>query len=349
MTSSLAALTAALLIAGHAQAQEAAADVAAETFTPGAEAATGVDAPAQTGFDGYVRAKPRGMGTGGSNVPSATQFPMTSPEGLPAIATGTELSEDRIEGFNGAIENTFPMTPDMIRQYREIYKQNEKAMLERPEPEALNDTGFVSLEPGEAAPNVQVAGGIASVIGFYDATGAAWPVSQYVIGSSDQFQVIQLGEEANNLTVTPLVPVGWTNLVVMLKGEPKPVSIRIEISDRVAHYQRNIQVMRRGPNATTNTVATQSVTEAGSPLLLAALTGVDLPASARSVNVTGVNARAWLVGDDLYVRSAHAMLSPSWSASMAGPDGMRVYQIPRSSFANFSVDGRIVRAGITLP
>lgn len=341
------ALAAALpaLIAGGAVAQEAASPPAEPQAQPfSAEAGAG------RGFEGYVSARPRGMGTGGSDVGAQTRFPMVSPDDMPAISTGTELNVDKIEGFNEAIEQVFPMTPDMVRQYQEIYRQNEKAMLERAEPVATIDTGLVSLEPGEPAPSVTVAGGIASVIGFYDATGQSWPVAQYVIGSGDQFQVIQLGEDANNLTVTPLVAAGWTNLVVMLKGEPKPIVIRLEISDKAAHYRRDIQVMRPGPNASYNTAAGSStVTEAGSLVLLAALTGVDLPSQAKLVAVTGVPARAWLMGDSIYLRSQHALLSPSWSSSMSGPDGIRVYQIPRSSFALFSVDGQIVRADIALP
>ena len=307
---------------------------------------------ATAGFSDYVRsATPRGMGTGGAAVTTPTQFPMTVPDGMPPVLTGRELTADRIEGFNEAVTQAFPMTPDMVRQYRTIFEENQKVILERPEPVATIDTGLVSLEPGEAAPNLMVAPGIASVIGFYDATGQAWPVVQYVIGSADQFQVIQLGEEANNLTVTPLSRIGWTNLVVVLKGEPKPVVIRLEISEKTAHYRRDIQIMRPGPNASYNTAAGSEnvITEAGNTVLLAALTGVDLPAGSRPVAVRGVNARAWMVGESLFVRSQAPLLSPSWTNSMSGPDGVRVYEIAPSSVALFSVDGTIVRADLELP
>ncbi|MEP4209470.1 DotH/IcmK family type IV secretion protein, partial [Marinobacter alexandrii] len=180
---------------------------------------------------GYVpanpAARPRGMGTGGENVPAPTTFPMVapdypmrSPDGMPEISTGSTITEEKIEGFNESIEQVFPMTPDMIRQYRQIFEENQDAVLERVEPETTSDAGIVSLEPGEEAPTLSLAPGIASVVGFYDASGQPWPVAQYVIGSGDQFQIIQLGKDANSLTVTPLTRVGWTNLVIMLRDEP---------------------------------------------------------------------------------------------------------------------------------
>lgn len=340
-----------VLLASPAHAQQGFSDAQPQGAPSAAVAEGGGTAPSAGGIAGYIpSARPRGMGTGGSDVPKPTQFPMVNVEGMPPVSNGSELSAERIEGFNTAVEQVFPMTPDMVRQYRKIFEENQKAMLEKPEPTATIDTGLVSLEPGEPAPSVKVSPGIASVIGFYDATGQAWPVSQYVIGSADQFQVIQLGDEANNLTVTPLIQIGWTNLVVVLKDEPKPVLLRLEISADAAHYRRDIQIMRPGPNAEYNTAAgTSTVKEAGSETLLAALTGVDLPKGARPVQIRGVNARAWLVGETMFVRSKDALLSPSWSNSMSGPDGVRVYEINPSSVALFSVDGVIVRADLDLP
>jgi intracellular multiplication protein IcmK len=286
---------------------------------------------------------------------TAPAFPMTSPDGMPEISQGATITPEKIEGFNESIEQVFPITQDMIRQYRRIFEDNQNAVLERDEPQTTSDAGIVSLEPGEDAPSLSLSPNIASVVGFYDASGQPWPIAQYVIGSADQFQIIQLGKDANSLTVTPLPRVGWTNLVIMLRDEAKPIVMRLIVNEREAHYRRDIQVMRMGPNSVENTAmggtgsAGNVIKEAGSSLLLAALTGVDLPSDARPVNISGVNARAWIVGDSMYVRSQSPLLSPSWTNSMSGPDGVRVYEIPQSSVALFSVDGTIVRADIELP
>jgi intracellular multiplication protein IcmK len=290
-------------------------------------------------FPGYIPAPARGgMATGGAIVPDSP------------LATGRELTDARIEGFNGSVEDVFPMTPEMIRRYRQIFEESQRATLEKPEPEAITDAGFLSLEPGEAPATLKVAPGIASVLGFYDATGQPWPILQFVVGNGKDFQVIPLGEKSNNLTLTPLAPLGWSNLVILLEGEPKPVVLRLEITAARAHYRHDIQIMRQGPNAVLNTAGDRApVHEAGGTTLLAALAAVDLPSGARPVPIRGVEARGWLVEDSLILRSRHPLLSPSWTASMSGPDGVRVYQIAPGSVALFSVDGRIIRAEIDLP
>ncbi|MCW3782613.1 DotH/IcmK family type IV secretion protein [Defluviimonas salinarum] len=299
------------------------------------------------GFSGYVPSASTGMAVGGSGAAAPAA---TAGEGLPKITDGKHLSAEKVEGFNEAVEENFPMTPDMIRRYREIFDESQRALLEREEPDARVDAGFISLEPGETPPTLTVAPGIASVIGFYDVTGQPWPITQYVLGSGSDFQVIQLGEESNNVAVTPLARLGWTNLVIVLKGEPKPVVMRVGISEKTAHFRHDVQIMSAGPNASANTAAEDlAVREAGSATLLAVLSGVDLPAGSKPVQVQGVDARGWIIGENLYLRSKHPLLSPSWLSSMSGPDGIRVYEVSKSSVALFSVDGTIVRADVVLP
>lgn len=319
-------------------------------------------------FAGYVYSPNSGMLVGGAATEAdagqqdvaqtspgvnpatpASNRPAPGQGGLPPLSDGHHISAEKVEGFNQAVEQNFPMTPEMIRKFREIYDANDRALNERAEPEAKIDTGFISLEPGQAPSEIGVAPGIATVIGFYDVTGQPWPVEQYVLGSGENFQVLQLGETSNNLAVTPLKRFGWTNLIVVMKGQAKPVVMRVNISEQVAHYRHDVQIMDHGPNAVVNTAGQRVITEAGDGVLMAALAGVDLPSNAKTVRIVGVEARAWQVGEKLYVRSKHALLSPSWLSSMSGPDGVRVYEIKPGPVALFSVDGQIVRADVVLP
>lgn len=285
-------------------------------------------------------------------VEEGSQASQAEREMIDRLSDGRVVNDDKIEGFNESIEKAFPMTPEMIRRYREILAENERAAQERDEPTEEISTTLMTLEPGEAAPVLQVSPSIASVIGFYDATGAAWPITQYILGNNNQFQATALGENSNNLVLTPQTRIGFTNLVVVLEGHDKPATIRVNISEEVADYRFDVQVMKVGPNAEANNASggmLRSVSEAGSNMLLAAVSGVDLPRTAKEVSISGVAARGWLVGDQMYLRSRYAMLSPSWTESMSGPDGVRVYKINPASVALFSVDGQIIRADIKLP
>ena len=315
------------------------------------------------GFAGYVpSATPGGMATGGSSVQTAAPAAQPGAEPSVPLNTGRDNSPQKVEGFNTAIDQNFPMTPEMIRQYKAIFDEQQRVILERPQPEMVTDSGLLTLEPGEAAPTMYLSPGMFTAIGVYDSTGQAWPITQYVVGDGKAFQVVQLGENSNSVTVTPLVPVGWTNMALVLKDEPKPIILKLEISNSVANARRDLQIMKPGPNAVINTVSEMPAIrpveqpetdpirrEAGSPLLMAALSGVDLPTSAKPVAVAGVNAKAWAIGGSLLIRSKSPLVSPAWSNSLAGPDGVYVYEIAQVPVALFSVNGSIVRADIDMP
>ena len=272
-------------------------------------------------------------------------------EGVASSVTDLlSTSPTQLREFSEAIGSVFPMTPELVRQYRQIHEENERAIRETPFPEPLVDAILLTLEPGEHPAELRVAPGIASVIGFFDASGRPWPIRQFVIGNGDEFNVIQMGEKSGALAVSPLERVGWTNLVVALQGEPVPVVLRIVIDHDQAHFRRSVRILKHGPLSDGIAKVTHpELPRAGDRDLLAALSGVDLPAGAVAVPVSGVNARAWLAGEDLYLRSAHALLSPAWTSSLAGPGGLRAYRVDPVSSLLFSVDGRIVRADLALP
>ena len=259
-------------------------------------------------------------------------------------------SPTQFREFSEAIGSVFPMTPELVRQYRQIHEENERAIREAPFPEPLVDAILLTLEPGEQPAELRVVPGIASVIGFSDASGHPWPVRQFVIGNGDEFKVIQMGGKSGVLAVSPLERVGWTNLVVALQDEPVPVVLRIVIDRDQAHFRQSVRILKHGPLSDGIAKVTHpELPRAGDRELLAALSGVDLSAGAVAVPVSGVNARAWLVGEHLYIRSAHALLSPAWTSSLAGPGGLRAYRVDPVSSLLFSVDGRIVHAGLALP
>ena len=72
------------------------------------------------------------------------------------LATGKEMSQEKIEGFNEAVDQAFPMTPEMIRRYRQIHEENERAAQERPAPDEEITTSLISLEPGAPADRFSV-------------------------------------------------------------------------------------------------------------------------------------------------------------------------------------------------
>ena len=273
------------------------------------------------------------------------------PIGLQDGSASPEHNDGEIsmqEEFDEAIGNVFPMTPEMVRRFRRIHGENEVAARDVPFPEPLVDAVFLELAPGERPAELRVAPGIASAIGFFDASGRPWPIRQFVIGNGDGFKVMQLGE--GSLSVSPMVRVGWTNLIVALLDEPVPAVLRVVIDRNQAHFSRSVRILKPGPNPPAVGAGTGSrLPVAGTREMMAVLSGLDLPEGAKEVAVSGADATAWLVGEDLYLRSRHPLLSPAWTGALSGPDRILAYRLKPVSGLLLSVDGRIVLAEVTLP
>ena len=267
-----------------------------------------------------------------------------------AARINTDTSRLLEDGFENALRNVFPMTPEMVRDFLEAYDANENATLQRPYPATVDDAAMVALEPGENPVELTVSPGLVSVIGFHDAAGRPWPVRQFVIGDGAGFEVAHLGEHSNSLTVSPLLRVGWTNLVIALAGEETPIVLKVSIDRSRAHFRRSIQVMKLGPASSSETAPLpEALPQPGDRRLIAALTGVGLAAEAKTAPLSGVDAQAWTVGNTMYVRSRHALISPRWLASLSGPNGIRAYRLPKTSALLFSVNGRIVLGTAEIP
>ena len=332
----LLALACALVVPAHAQ-----------EVSTGSEAEGGMPRAEDTGETASSGADP-------DSVPDNDS--LSSPDGEPdaggfsrgpARSSGGRLTDAE---FESAIESVFPMTPEMVRAFRQRLSENEQANLESAEPSPIMATEMIALYPSSPPPRLMVAPGIATAVGFYDGTGAPWPVRQYVLGDGEAFQVVQLGDGANTLTISPLARVGWTNLVVALAEDPAPIVLGIRVGRARAHFRANIQVMRPGPNAAATAAAPPDAPVLPKDsILLSALSGAGPESGTAKVPVRGVEASAWAVGGDIYIRSRHPLLSPSWSASISGPSGSRAYKILPTSVLLFSVGGKIVAAELDLP
>ena len=84
----------------------------------------------------------------------------------------------------------------------------------------------------------------------------------------------------------------------------------------------------------------------GAPYMNAMLAGV-APADARPLSVEGVSPddiRAWRLGDEVYLRTRHVLMSPPWSASESGEGGVTIYALPTTPVILLSIDGRTISA-----
>ena len=77
-------------------------------------------------------------------------------------------------------------------------------------------------------------------------------------------------------------------------------------------------------------------------MLLHVLEGVP-PQGSLHLTVTGGDARAWLLGEKIYVRTNLTILSPGWIASMTSADGMHAYELQKAPVLLVSWHGKVMQ------
>jgi intracellular multiplication protein IcmK len=96
-----------------------------------------------------------------------------------------------------------------------------------------------------------------------------------------------------------------------------------------------------GPNAK-NLPMEAGIPPSANDLLLHVLDGVPPPGSQR-LTVSGGDARAWALGDTMYVRTNLTVLSPGWIASMTSADGTHAYEMQKAPVLLVSWHGKVMQ------
>ena len=263
------------------------------------------------------------------------------------------LTPEEITAYGAAIQSQFPMTPEMIRDYRRRVDESQKAAATPPSgqfPNPINDAKRLTLDSAQE-PEVLLTGpDTVSVMAFYDRTGAAWPIASYVIGKPKSFQVYAMQEGSNQLAVTPLVPHGFSNIVVSLVGESRPLVFDVRTNSLNTHYRRDFTVHGLGPNAASKPLQTRQsepVARASNDVMMAFATGADIPGNAVRLSTDNRSVKAWSYDGAIYLQSADAIISPPASRILTGPGQVKAYRIRPTSVALISSNGRVLKVRIS--
>lgn len=263
------------------------------------------------------------------------------------------LTPEEITAYGAAIQSQFPMTPEMIRDYRRRVDESQKAAATPPSgqfPKPISDAKRLTLDSAQE-PEVLLTGpDTVSVMAFYDRTGAAWPIASYVIGKPKSFQVYAMQEGSNQLAVTPLVPHGFSNIVVSLVGESRPLVFDVRTNSLNTHYRRDFTVHGLGPNAASKPLQTRQsepVARASNDVMMAFATGTDIPGNAVRLSTDNPSVRAWSFDGAIYLQSADAIISPPASRILTGPGQVKAYRIRPTSVALISLNGRVSKVRIS--
>jgi intracellular multiplication protein IcmK len=263
------------------------------------------------------------------------------------------LTPEEITAYGAAIQSQFPMTPEMIRDYRRRVDESQKAAASPPSgqfPKPITDAKRLTLDSAQEPEILLTGPDTVSVMAFYDRTGAAWPIASYVIGKPKSFQVYAMQEGSNQLAVTPLVPHGFSNIAVSLVGESRPLVFDVRTNSLNTHYRRDFTVHGLGPNAASRPLQTRQsepVARASNDVMMAFATGADIPGNAVRLSTDNPSVRAWSYDGAIYLQSADAIISPPASRILTGPGQVKAYRVRPTSVALISLNGRVSKVRIS--
>ncbi|AGI74957.1 hypothetical protein OA238_160p1550 (plasmid) [Octadecabacter arcticus 238] len=171
-----------------------------------------------------------------------------------------------------------------------------------------------------------------------------------MIGKPNSFQVYAMQERSNQLAVTPLVPHRFSNIVVSLVGESRPLVFEVRTNSLNTHYCRDFTVHGLGPNAVSKPLQThqsEPVASASDDVMMAFATGADILGNAVRLSTDNVAVKARSYDGAIYLQSADAIISPPASCILTGPGQVKAYRIRPTSVALISSNGRVSKVGIS--
>lgn len=315
-----------------------------------------VNGPSYAADTPNYRAQPRGTTSG----PSASETAMFSdpdtqaiaendlPEGGdPFVSNAPSEPQDkpvtmRDKAFRQLLNKSMPMTPEQIIEYRKELYRSQQAVNTAPvsPPKPVSSTITLDLSPGMPPPVIRLAPGFVTSMVFLDVTGQPWPIADFSIGNSKQFNV-QWDSKKNTLFIQSATPFTSSNLALRLAELDTPLVISLVSGQKEVDYRVDIQVNGQGPNALPPILG-NDLPQAASTYLLSVLDGIP-PAGSKELVVSPSCGRAWVTGNRLLFRTRLTVLSPAWLATVSSPDGTRVYEMAKTPLILATQDGKTIR------
>lgn len=246
--------------------------------------------------------------------------------------------------FKNAMKSTLPLSKEQILALRRQFNETQSALAVHPDaaPKAVIASRSISLTPGSTPMVVRLAQGYVTTLAFVDATGQPWPIESYTIGDPQSFNV-QWDQKGNLMMIQAITLFNMGNLAVKLQGLHVPIMLTLMSGQKSVDYRLDMRIPGEGPYA--KPLLGRALPPHTAPELLSMLDGVP-PANSTLLNVTGGEAQAWLVNTRLYLRTHITVLSPAWIATLSSADGIKVYELPKTSLVIGVLNGQTIHLKI---
>ncbi|OGT27644.1 MAG: hypothetical protein A3I77_05880 [Gammaproteobacteria bacterium RIFCSPLOWO2_02_FULL_42_14] len=287
---------------------------------------------------------------------SVPPTPVAQPAPVAPVENSTASTQNSSNAFGSTgigrtafiqmVRNIMPLNPTQIGTLRSMFDETQRAVTQFPgvPPKPTSSSILVNMSPGSVPPVIRLRAGYVTSLVFLDSTGQPWPVTGYDLGNPEAFNIQPSTPDGKSdmLLVQARDRYQQGNLAVMLQGENTPVMLTLMPGQHAVDYRVDLRMPGIGPNGL---VTTSGLPQPESPVLLNFLDGVP-PDGAKSVDIEGAPAQAWVYQGQLFLRTRVTVLSPGWIASMNSPDGTHVYELVKTPVILASERGEMIQLSV---
>lgn len=248
----------------------------------------------------------------------------------------------RAQSFQSVTNQAFPLTPTQIQSLNNMLDDTLRAQAAAPynaPPMPTSTSLLVDLDPGATPPVIRLSKGFVSSLVFIDSSGAAWPIEAYDLGNPSAFN-IKWDTKSNTLMVQAMAAYTYGNLAVKLQNLNTPVMLTLVPGQKQIDYRVDLRIQGMGPNAKPS-IGGSGLPGQADPVLLDILDGI-APPDAKQLVINGGLADAWLLKNDLFVRTRFDLISPGWISKMSSADGTNAYKLQPTPLLLISRYGKVV-------
>jgi intracellular multiplication protein IcmK len=252
--------------------------------------------------------------------------------------------EKKDSGFNDAMREAFPLSPAQINEVVRRLNQTREAATAQPPVRLRTRTITTSIAPGAEPIEIILRTGYPTSLVFSDSTGALWPIEAVSNGNKESLTVDPEKPTGPYIDIAPANQYVSTALNVRLKGAARPIIIKVQEPARLLEADSTVDIRVRdgiGPNAAPPIIDRPMLTAGEDPILMNVLHGVS-PDGGVMQTTSLADVQAWIVGQQLYIRSPHELLSPAYEARMRAPGGVSAYMMPQRPVLIVSQQGKPV-------
>ncbi len=249
------------------------------------------------------------------------------------------------EALDRATTSFLPMEDDEIKDFmtrlRTTQEAIQKPVYRPPTPDIQVED--MKLDPSAMPPVIMLAPDNVTSLTILDITGEPWPIVD--IGFGGPYDVKPPEPGGHVIRITPLKEFASGNMSVRLLDFSTPLTFTLTTGGDTVHYRFDARVPEYGPNADMPIISGGGLNiVAGDQVVTGILEGVP-PSDAERLITTGTDGRttAYRMAGNVYVRTPHTMLSPTWQGSASSSDGMNVYVINDAPVVILSDNGDMTR------